>query len=357
MPLVRSVLRSKLFIAAAVLVVAAGAFRLMLPRIVLGYVNRTLGQVEGYDGRVEGIRIHLLRGAYEIVDLRLDRTGGKVPVPFVRVPRIDLSIEWSEVLRRALVGRITLQGPSLNFVRGPTKETTQTGNTPTWKKVTEDLFPFSINRLDIEDANVHYRDFHSDPEIDIFVDKLYVEATNLTNTRSLAQSMFAHILIHNKPGKNDPAVKAVVDLNTFAQAPTFTLRFSLEGLDLTRMNDFFRAYGNFDVEGGTLTLLSEMEAQDWKYKGYAKPFFKGLQVVDWKKDDESLLRLAWEALVGAAASVLENEPRKRVATIVPVEGDFKDKKIDYWTAIGFLLRNAFIEAIKPSFEGITENRG
>jgi hypothetical protein len=353
MPRLWDVLKSKLLIAALVLVVAAVVFRIMLPGIVLDYVNQTLAGMEDYRGQVRDIRMHLWRGAYEIIDVNLERTGGKVPVPFIHVDRIDLSVQWSEIINLALVGEMTLYRPSLNFVKGPTKETSQTTMTPTWMDITKELFPFSINEFDVVDGTVHYRDFHSEPKIDVFLDRVYMRAANLTNSRSVSRGKFATIEIYNKPAEDDPSFRTFVELDTFAKSPSFSLRFSLKGLELTRMNDFFRAYGNFDVESGTFSLYSEIEATEGNYKGYAKPFFKNLKVVDWKKDKKSMLRLAWEAVVGAAASVLENRPTKRIATIVPIEGNFKDKDIDYWRAIGNLLRNAFIEAIKPRFEGIT----
>lgn len=356
MPQNRKTLRWAALIILLVIITAAAVFRIMLPGMVLKYVNETLGQMEDYRGRIGNIRIHLWRGAYEIIDINLEKTSGKVPVPFISIPRMELSVEWSEVIHGALVGEMTIYEPKLNFVKGPTKETSQATITPSWMDITKKLFPFSINRLDIVNGSVHFRDFHSNPKINVYLDRLYADASNLTNSRSVSENRFARITMHNKPGKGDPAIKVFVNLNTFAEEPTFDMRFSLNSLDLNRLNDFFKAYGNFDVESGTFSLYSEMKASEGSYKGYVKPLFKNLNVVDWKTDKKSLLRLTWEAIVGAAAKILENEPSGRVATIIPVEGNFKNKDIDYWSAIGSLLKNAFIEAIKPKFEGITTGR-
>lgn len=357
MPGIKAILRSRITIALLVLVAVLGIFRLMLPHLVLNYLNRSLNQMEDYSGNIKDVDIHLWRGAYDIIELKLEKTGGQVPVPFIEVSRTELSIQWSEIIHGSLVGDITFHEPELNFVKGPTRETTQTTITPSWIEITKELFPFSINQLDIEDGTVHYRDFHSDPNIDIYLDKVYLTATNLTNSRSVSQSKFSRIEMNNRPGNNDPELRVVVLLDTFAEKPAFDMRFSLNNLNLVRMNEFFKAYGNFDVESGTFTLFSEMSASNGAYKGYVKPLFKDLEVVDWKKDDQSLLRLTWEAIVGATAQILKSERTGRVATQIPIEGDFKDQNIDYWSAIGNLLRNAFIQAIRPTFEGITLDNG
>jgi hypothetical protein len=338
-----------------VLILGLIVLRLMLPRILLNYVNGRLNQLENYRGQVEDIDVNLWRGAYDIIGLKLEKTGNKVPVPFLDVERIDLSVEWSELIHWALVGEVRLYHPNLNFVKGPTKESSQAGLGESWIKLTEDLIPFDLNRLDILDGEIHYRDFSSDPKIDIFLDRMFLEAENLANSRKIAEDKFAWILIYNKPEEKDPTVKVDVDLDTFEERPTFDMKFSLKNLPLQRLNPFFKAYGKFDVEKGEFSLYSEVESSEGAYKGYVKPFFKDVKVINLKKDVKNPIKLAWEAIVGAAAKILQSKPKERVATKIPIEGNYESKKIDYWAAIGNLLKNAFIEAIRPGFEG-TENK-
>ncbi len=56
------ILRSKIFIALAAVVVLLIAFRLMLPRIILDYVNRNLNELEDYSGKTGDIDVSLPRG-------------------------------------------------------------------------------------------------------------------------------------------------------------------------------------------------------------------------------------------------------------------------------------------------------
>src|SRR6478735_5117265 len=123
------------------LLVLLVAFRIALPYILLKFVNRELTRIDGYYGHVNDIDVALLRGAYTIKDIRLDKTGGKIPVPFFSANIIDLSIEWRAIFQCALVGEIVVEQPKLNFVKGPTKQTTQTKIDKDWTKVVDTLLP------------------------------------------------------------------------------------------------------------------------------------------------------------------------------------------------------------------------
>ena len=82
------------------------AARVALPYVVKRYVNKTLAELPGYSGSVADIDISLWRGAYQIQGLRVVKTGGKVPVPFVSSRLIDLSVEWKALLNGSIVAEI-----------------------------------------------------------------------------------------------------------------------------------------------------------------------------------------------------------------------------------------------------------
>ena len=68
---------------ALVFLVILIAFRIYLPYLVLHIVNKKLTEIKGYNGHVHDIDIRLLLGSYRIKDIELNKTGGKVPVPFL----------------------------------------------------------------------------------------------------------------------------------------------------------------------------------------------------------------------------------------------------------------------------------
>src|ERR1051326_6457972 len=60
---------------------------------VRDYVNRKLSEISGYRAHVAAVTLHLWRGAYQIHNIKIEKTSGKVPVPFYSAPLIDLSVQ------------------------------------------------------------------------------------------------------------------------------------------------------------------------------------------------------------------------------------------------------------------------
>jgi hypothetical protein len=70
-----------LFIIASLLIILI-AIRIALPHILLKEVNKELTHIKGYYGHVDDLDVALLRGAYTLKEIKLDKTGGEIPVPF-----------------------------------------------------------------------------------------------------------------------------------------------------------------------------------------------------------------------------------------------------------------------------------
>src|SRR5687768_6397968 len=92
--------------------------RLILPYVVLRYVNNSLASMEGYYGHVEDIDISLYRGAYKVKDIYLNKVdAGNKQVPFFSSQVIDLSVEWKALFRGSLVGEVIFFSPKLIFTQ------------------------------------------------------------------------------------------------------------------------------------------------------------------------------------------------------------------------------------------------
>src|SRR5579885_1696444 len=79
------------------LVFLALVIRLALPFIIRHYVNRQLSRIPDFRGHVEKVRLHLYRGAYSVENLEVVKTNGSVPVPFIAMPEMDLSVDWRKL--------------------------------------------------------------------------------------------------------------------------------------------------------------------------------------------------------------------------------------------------------------------
>ena len=326
------------------------AFRVALPYIVKNYVNNVLDQIPGYKGRVGDIDMHLWRGAYEIENVSLIKTSGKIPVPFFSAESIDLSLQWDALFDGSLVGKITVLNPKLNFVTGPTKEKSQKSINGSWLDKVKKLFPLKINHFEIKNGQIHFRNFYSDPQVNIFLDSLYVTAENLTNSKKISKSLIAKIDAKGKAMKSGIFILHL-DIDPFAKQPTFDLKAKLTDVDLVKLNSFIKAYGKFDVEKGTFDLAGEFAAANGKFEGYIKPFFKNMKVLSIKKDIKNPLKLFWEAVVGAVTGLFKNQKENQLAAKIPFSGSFNDPSADIWSTIGSILENAFIRALVPNIEG------
>ncbi len=330
--------------------------RLALPYVVRHYLNKTLqNDIEGYTGSVHDVDIHLIRGAYSLDSLKILKKNGKVPVPFIAVRTIDFSVEWQALFDGSVVGEITVMQPQLNFVDGPSEAQTQTGEEGNWRETVAKLFPLRINRLSIADGEVHFQNLHAKPKVDIYLNDFDLVARNLTNSEEISKTLVASINGTSKIMK-DGKMELRLDTNPLAEHPPFNLDLSVEGVDLVRLNDFFRSYAKIDMEKGTFSLYSEVAGENGKFNGYVKPVFKDAKVLDLKEDADKPFRILCEAGIGLVNTIFKNYREKQVATKIPISGDLSNPDVDTWTAVIKVLENAFVQAINPDLDG-TVNMG
>ena len=321
--------------------------RLALPFALRTFVNHQLSKSSGYSGRIGDVTVHLWRGAYQVYDIHIFKTGGKIPVPFFSTRILDLSVEWSELFHGALVSKIAMQEPSLNFISGPTKDQSQSGEENDWGKTLESLVPFKIDRLDITNGQIHFQNLYADPPVDIYVNGVSVLATNFTNSRRLTEELPAGIAAHGKTLGNG-GLDFQIHINPLAEKPTFELVGQLTNVDLVALNSFLKAYGKFDVARGDFTLYSSFAAKDGNYDGYCKVFFKDLKVFKWEKEKKKdALEIFWQAIVGTLTTVFKNQPHDQLATKIPITGTLEKTDVHLWPAVATLLRNAFLKSLVP----------
>lgn len=325
------------------------AFRIALPHIVLHYVNKTLQEdLPGYYGRVIDVDICLYRGAYEIIDMDIQQTDGENMVPFFRTDLIDLSVQWEAIWDGALVGEVIMFNPEVNFVGDP-GAMGQSGEGVDWREPIRDLFPLKINRFEVVNGSAHYREFQSEPKINLYVNKVTGVATNLTNSKNLSKTLVSEIKAEGIAMAHAP-VSLSMDLDPLDEKGTFNMDLTMKDLPLTTMNDFMKAYADIDSEGGTVEMYMECVGQSGKVKGYLKPFAHEPHIFSLKNDDENIFQILKEGIAGLFAEILENPKTDNVATEIPFEGDLNEPDVKFWPVLGKLITNAFFKALMPSLK-------
>lgn len=329
------------------LVVLTG-LRIYLPYWIANYVNKVLDDVNGYHGSIEEVDLNLFRGAYQIEGLNMVKTNDDIPVPFLDIPLIDLSVQWGALLDGEIVGEIELRNPTLNFAADSTGDT-QTGAEADWTQPIKELMPLYINRFTVVDGVITYKDFGSDPKVDLRLDSLQLQATNLQNVEGFPGTLPSNISA-SATSIGGGTLSMNADMNILKGIPDFDMSAEFEGVYLPDLNDFAEAYAKLDFEKGTFNLYTEMAVSDGNLEGYVKPLMTDLQVFDISEDTDNPLEALWEGVAGFFTTVFQNYPRDQFATQVPMEGNLNDPNTQIWPAIGGIFRNAFIEAFSKDVE-------
>ena len=244
--------------------------RLVLPYFVTRYVNKVLAAIPGYEGSISGVDIHLIRGAYVITDLRIFKIDGNDKVPFVDIPVIDLSVEWSALFKGSIVGEVIFEQAKLNFIGGDGKgekpaNDNQSGADVDWTEPIKKLMPLQINRMEIVQGSVFYYDFTTKPKVSIHLDSLQMLATNLNNADKDEDPLPSTV---TATATSIGAGKLTLDLdiNVLKKIPDLDMDLKFEKINMPALNDFFVAYSKVDIEKGSFSLYSELAIDDGEYK-------------------------------------------------------------------------------------------
>jgi hypothetical protein len=332
------------------LIILLAGIRLCLPFAVERYVNHQLNRSKDYGGRIGTVHLALWRGRYRIETPTIFKKNGEVHVPLFSAKGVDLAIEWKELFHRSLVGQVIMDQPRVNFVAAPTTNAAQTGQEENWNSVLSSLFPFDLNRFEVQRGQVHFQNEHSTPPVDIYLNELSLVATNLTNSRKVKSDLPAGVTARSTT-LGGGTLDLQLQLNPLAKDPTYQVDASLTNVDLVALNNFLRAYGKFDVERGRFSLYTSVASKDGNYDGYLKVFFENLNVFAWEKErQKNAVQIFWQAIVGTVTTILKNHSTDALATKIPISGTYKTSKVGTWTAIGELLRNAFIRGLIPKMD-------
>jgi hypothetical protein len=117
--------------------------RLILPYIVLHYVNKSLAEISGYYGHVEDIDISLYRGAYVVNNLYINRvdTATLKQTELFKAPDIDISIEWKSLFHGRIVSELEFREPVLKFTEDAAEPEQMEKDTNDFRKMLKTFHP------------------------------------------------------------------------------------------------------------------------------------------------------------------------------------------------------------------------
>jgi len=332
-----------------IVTVALITIRLILPYVVLHYANKSLSSMKGYFGKVKDIDLALFRGAYKINNIYIHKkdTLTQEESEFFEAQIVDLSIHWGALLNGKIVGELELEDPVLVFTKDKVEPKEVKKDTTDFKKILDDFMPLRINRFEIHNGVIKYKDHTSSPPVNIYMSNTYVKAENLTNVKAAAvlpSTVIASAEVY------EGTLDINIQLDPLAKSPTFDINAELKNTNLAKLNEFFKAYGKFDVNRGIFGLFVEGAAKNGKFVGYFKPVIKDLDIIGPEDKDDNILRMFWEGAIGTTGVIFRNQKHDQVATKVPIEGTFSNTSINVWYAVIDVLRNAFVQALQPAID-------
>lgn len=324
--------------------------RLILPYVVLHFANKSLANMKGYYGHIQDIDLAILRGAYQIDSIYLNKadTVTKKQTPFFGAQQIDLAVERKSLLKGTIAGQVEMNKPTLVFTKDKVEPKEVIKDSSDFRKVLNSFMPLNINRFEINGGKIQYVDKSTSPNVDIEMTQMHLLAQNLRN--SYDSSSVLPATIDAQATVYEGKLNFDAKLNPLAESPTFDMSAELKNTNLVKLNDFFQAYAKIDVNDGRFGLYTEVAAKDKRFAGYVKPLIQNLDILGKEDRKDNLFRKVWEGLAGGVGELFENQKKSQVATKIPFEGPIDNPETNVWFMIGTVLQNAFIHAMQPSID-------
>src|SRR5690554_3493312 len=232
------------------------AVRVALPYVILHFANENLENLDGYSGRIDDVDLALIKGEYFVKSFYVDKVDSATQeqVPFIGIKKMGFSVDWNALLHGKIKGDIYVEDPMVRFTKEKAEPQEIQQDTTSFRQVMENFMPLQINRVEIRNGIVHYRDPTSEPMVDLHLSELDVTMENLSNvqdTAILPSTVRATANIYGGAFYLD------IKLNLLKDDPTFDMTAELKETDLVQFNPYFEAYANFDVNDGSFGLLTE----------------------------------------------------------------------------------------------------
>lgn len=312
-------------------------FRLILDNLIKQKINKTLTNTAGYEGRVDDVSLNFIDGNYTVKKLHLKQLANDTLLPFINVDSVLVSVQWNALMEGKLEGSIDIYQPKLNVLM--TKDSTKSSRDAYWGKKLSNTVPFRINEIRVRNGKISYTNYTVKPTVDAYLSNMNATVKNLTNMEDSTTKLPAS-LTASANAEGEGQLKVDMEMNMINRIPVMYTDLQLTSVDLTQLNDFIKAYGNFDVQQGTMSLYAQIEVRDESVDGYLKPVFYNLEIFSLKQtDDQSLGKTGLEALLGLGSNLLENNPKERLSAKIPIHGEVNSIETDISEALETAMNN------------------
>ncbi|UTA48508.1 DUF748 domain-containing protein [Simiduia sp. 21SJ11W-1] len=337
--------------------------RIYAPVYITKVINNHIANSSKIGGAIEGVDLHLWRGAYSIEGIALYTVEREDARPLLTMPRLELTLEWRSLIRGQLLSELVFHSPVLNLHDGKGRnladENALDENT-TWLALADRIAPFAINRLDIRNGELHLYVNEGEWQRGLTLTKLNGQLLNITNSLQVANTLDGQF---NLEGElyNVSHFTLKGTYSPYEPRPTFDVDFTMAALPAKQLDALVQYYTPYDIEAGTLDIAAEMQANQGAVDGYLRLGLKEISVFDWRadieRDGDHFFSALFEGLSDGLAQLLENNQTGAIATKVPLAGELDNIDTPLLTLIWGIIENAFIRAYEIELEGSLTFKG
>lgn len=332
--------------------------RVAAPVVIEKLINQRLSATNGISGYIKDIDLALYKGGYKIKGLTLFLQQHPKDSPNIYIETLDLSISWSALLRGDIVANAEIFNSEFRFIDEQATDNRlkeEVIETDTWLTLINYATPISIDKVSLHNNKVILTNKTAKNTHTSYLDNIYGEITNITNSRDFSGKDIAHFNITGML-MSKAKVSLFGSLNPSTPLPTFDINLEMQRLPVVELDNFIRFYTPFDVEKGDVDTAIELVADNGKVEGYAKAGIYDVNVFTWKQDikedGDNIFTGLFEGLVDIFATIFEANKKDLVAVNVPITGTIENTKISTWQALLSLFHNAFIHAYEIKIDDI-----
>lgn len=336
--------RKKKFIIPVAIFAFLVLVRIIIQPIIHKELNKFLATFSpSYKFYVGDLDISLLRGSYsfDAVTGTLKNNG----LDFFKAQSIDVSIAWREILKGKILTDIALTGADFIYVKDLGKTADKKTDAKDAKEAKDKLFPVKVERLDISDSNITFKDFPNlNDDKGLKVSGIQGRVTNLTPDKKFPLSFFN--VTATMQGSS--VLKTGGQLNLLAQPAEWSVDSELQGFDLKSANAFLRDKLPLTFTKGKLDLYAEAQSEHGKIEGYVKPFMKDLDIMK-SENYKGVKHFGIEILTAIGNLLLRTSDSHTVATKIPFsyDGAFK---VDSGEAVSGAIKHGYDQKLSPGIE-------
>jgi hypothetical protein len=216
--------------------------------------------MDSYSITFSDIDVSLLQGSYSIKNVQVLESGSKTPLPLFTADALTYSLPFSYLSKGNFFCVLNIQRPKINFIRGPSPESSQLGMQHELVRLLKKLSPYPVDQFNVEDGTISFRDYHQTPRIEMEVSTISFTGTNLRNSQGLETLLPGKISGKGRVGGGE--IRFHMDVNPLQNKPIFEMTTEVTGVDLTYLGGLMQSDYQINVDRGLLTLETETHSKD-----------------------------------------------------------------------------------------------